>query len=192
MVGHLRPLLPYTAVAVVVMLASGLTMLLQLGLRTAPIGWHIMLTLGVVMAIIFGYVYWALYPKLRDRCRAADWPAAAQALNRIRQLVGDQSPAGRLHHHCRDVISLRRCMKIVGPRRATRSYTQKLVAAPEAVFPLLCPVREADWIAGWDPLLVVSGSGVAERDCVFTTAASPADAIWYITATSLTPVSSRC
>ena len=72
-------------------------------------------------------------------------------------------------------------MKIVEPRRATRSYTQKLVAAPEAVFPLLCPVREADWRAGWDPLLVVSGSGVAERDCVFTTAASPADAIWYIT-----------
>lgn len=79
--------LPYTAVAVVVMLASGLTMLLQLGLRTAPIGWHIMLTLGGVMAIIFVYVYRALYPRLRDRCRAADWPAAAQALNRIRQLV---------------------------------------------------------------------------------------------------------
>jgi len=79
--------LPYTAIAVVVMLASGLTMLLQTGLRTAPIGWHIMLTVGVVMAIIFGYVYGVLYPKLRDRCHAADWPAAAQALNKIRQLV---------------------------------------------------------------------------------------------------------
>jgi hypothetical protein len=45
----------------------------------------------------------------------------------------------------------------------------------------LCPVREADWIEGWDPLLVVSESGVAEADCVFTTAAEPADAIWYVT-----------
>lgn len=79
--------LPYTAIAVMVMLASGLTMLLQAGLRAAPIGWHIMLTLGVVMALIFGYVYAVLYPKLRDRCHAADWPAAAQALNKIRQLV---------------------------------------------------------------------------------------------------------
>jgi uncharacterized membrane protein len=79
--------LPYTAIAVVAMLASGLTVLLQTGLRLAPTGWHVMLTLGVVMMIIFGYVYGRLYPRLRDRCRAADWPAAAQALNRIRQLV---------------------------------------------------------------------------------------------------------
>ena len=79
--------LPYTAIAVVMMLASGLVMLLQTDLRLAPVGWHIMLTLGVLMSIIFGYVYGALYPKLRDRCRAADWAAAAQALNRIRQLV---------------------------------------------------------------------------------------------------------
>ena len=35
-------------------------------------------------------------------------------------------------------------MKIVAPNRATRAYTQTLVAPPEAVFPLLCPVREAD------------------------------------------------
>jgi uncharacterized membrane protein len=79
--------LPYTAIAVVVMLACGLAMLLQTGLRQAPIGWHIMMTLGVVMAVIFGYVYGVLYPKLRQRCHSADWPAAAWALNRIRQLV---------------------------------------------------------------------------------------------------------
>jgi hypothetical protein len=72
-------------------------------------------------------------------------------------------------------------MKIVTPTRAVHTYTQHLVAPPEAVFPLLCPVREADWIEGWDPLLVVSDSGVAERDCVFVTPAQAADAIWYIT-----------
>lgn len=72
-------------------------------------------------------------------------------------------------------------MKIVRPNRATRSFTQRLVATPSVVFPLLCPVREADWIEGWDPLLVVSASGVAEVDCVFTTSSAPMDAIWYIT-----------
>jgi hypothetical protein len=72
-------------------------------------------------------------------------------------------------------------MKITKPNRVTRSYTQRLVAAPSVVFPLLCPVREADWIEGWDPLSVVTHSGVAEPDCVFVTAAAPDNAIWYIT-----------
>lgn len=72
-------------------------------------------------------------------------------------------------------------MRIVPPHRVTRSYVQSLCAPPEAVFPLLCPVREADWIVGWDPPLVISSSGVAERDCVFVTRATPVDAVWYVT-----------
>jgi hypothetical protein len=72
-------------------------------------------------------------------------------------------------------------MQITQPVRAARTYTQRLVADPARVFPLLCPVLEADWIDGWDPLLVVSESGVAERDCVFVTAAEPNDAVWYVT-----------
>jgi hypothetical protein len=42
-------------------------------------------------------------------------------------------------------------------------------------------VREADWIEGWDPLLVVSVSGVAEPDCAFVTASLPSNALWYLT-----------
>ena len=72
-------------------------------------------------------------------------------------------------------------MNISKPRRAARTYVQHLVAAPDMVFPLLCPVREADWLEGWDPLLVLSQSGVAEPDCVFVTAGEPASAVWYIT-----------
>lgn len=72
-------------------------------------------------------------------------------------------------------------MKILKPVRATRTYVQQLVAKPSEVFPLLCPVREAEWIEGWDPPTVFSASGFAEVDCVFTTAADPIDAIWYVT-----------
>ncbi len=71
-------------------------------------------------------------------------------------------------------------MLIKPPVRASHSYVQTLLAPPEKVFPLLCPVRETDWIEGWDPLLVVSESGVAEPDCVFITSAELHDAIWYI------------
>jgi hypothetical protein len=72
-------------------------------------------------------------------------------------------------------------VKVVPANRVSRTYTQKLVGSPAAVFPLLCPVREADWIEGWDPLLVVSASGVAEPDCAFVTSSLPSNAIWYVT-----------
>jgi len=72
-------------------------------------------------------------------------------------------------------------MKVIPPTRATRTYTQSLAAPPDVVFPLLCPVREAEWIDGWDPLLVISASGIAEPDCVFITSAVPRDAVWYVT-----------
>jgi hypothetical protein len=72
-------------------------------------------------------------------------------------------------------------MNIRPPNRVTHTYTQQLVAPPAAVFPLLCPVREADWIDGWNPLLVLSHSGLAEPDCVFVTDSRPYDAVWFIT-----------
>jgi hypothetical protein len=55
-------------------------------------------------------------------------------------------------------------MRPVDSGRIIRSYTQHIEARPEDVFPLLCPVREADWLAGWmDGLeMVHSGSGLAE------------------------------
>jgi hypothetical protein len=72
-------------------------------------------------------------------------------------------------------------MNIVKPHRVTRCYTQSLIAPPEQVFPLLCPVRESEWVNGWHPRLVASNSGLAELDCVFVTAAGPQEAIWMIT-----------
>ncbi len=47
--------------------------------------------------------------------------------------------------------------------------TQHIRAEPEAIFPLLCPVREFDWIPTWDCDLVYTASGVAEEGCVFQT-----------------------
>ena len=70
------------------------------------------------------------------------------------------------------------------PVRVTRNFTQKLDGAPDEVLPLLCPVREVEWVPGWLPRLVLSASGVAERDCVFitpdTAAGAGAEAIWTI------------
>jgi hypothetical protein len=54
-------------------------------------------------------------------------------------------------------------------RRVTHEYIQTNAASPERVFPLLCPVREADWIPGWRYKLIYSESGVAELGCIFET-----------------------
>ena len=72
-------------------------------------------------------------------------------------------------------------MEVRRPNRVTRTYTQRLIAPPERVLPLLCPVREADWIEGWDPALVLSHSGLVEPDCVFVTATGARQSIWVVT-----------
>src|SRR3954468_23258671 len=72
-------------------------------------------------------------------------------------------------------------MNIAKPSRATHTYRQRLHAPPATVFPLLCPVREAEWAEGWMPELVISSSGLAERDCVFITPNEQNKAVWYIT-----------
>jgi hypothetical protein len=72
-------------------------------------------------------------------------------------------------------------VKIQPPVRVTRTYLQTLAGTPDEVFPLLCPVREAEWASGWDPRLVLSRSGFVEFDCVFTTEDSGREAVWIVT-----------
>ena len=50
------------------------------------------------------------------------------------------------------------------------------------VFPLLCPVRERDWIDGWDCKMIHSESGLIEKNCVFTTGHhSDIETVWHVT-----------
>lgn len=53
--------------------------------------------------------------------------------------------------------------------RTIKSYTMQLGARPDDIFPLLCPVREYDWIQPWQCEMVYSDSGKAELDCIFKT-----------------------
>jgi hypothetical protein len=65
-----------------------------------------------------------------------------------------------------------------------RSYVQHIEAPPEVIFPLLCPVREGEWLEGWAEICEViwSASGLAEPGCVFRTVeAGQPDTIWIIT-----------
>ena len=76
-------------------------------------------------------------------------------------------------------------MNITKPNRKKHSYVQQLKAEPEKVFPLLCPVLEAEWVPGWLPEIVISTSGVCEHECIFITPpempSEPESAIWIVT-----------
>ncbi|WP_230969239.1 CopD family protein [Nitrogeniibacter aestuarii] len=77
----------YVAIAVVLLIGSGLWMILRIGLSYAPHGWLAMMVLGLFMAGVFVFIYWRLYPRLVGHVSAGRWPDAAAALNDIRQLV---------------------------------------------------------------------------------------------------------
>ncbi len=72
-------------------------------------------------------------------------------------------------------------MKIVPPNSVSRNYTQSICRPPNEVFPMLCPVREAEWVNGWEPRVVVTESGLAEPGCIFVTPGLPQDAVWIMT-----------
>jgi len=71
-------------------------------------------------------------------------------------------------------------MQVEKPRRVRRSFTQHLCAPADTVFPLLCPVREMEWVNDWRPKLVITDSGVAEPGCIFVTPGIPEDALWLM------------
>jgi len=79
---------PWVWVSVAAILLSGMWTLLTVGFKQAPPFWHLMLTLGWLMAAIFVYVFALPYGQLKQAVATQNWPAGGQALGRIRQLVG--------------------------------------------------------------------------------------------------------
>jgi hypothetical protein len=62
------------------------------------------------------------------------------------------------------------------------NYSQKNDGTPDEVFPLLCPVREKEWIDGWEYEMIYSKSGLVEEGCVFTTPHHGSTVTtWYVT-----------
>lgn len=67
-------------------------------------------------------------------------------------------------------------------KRVKKSGTMSIQAAPAAVFPLLCPKREEEWIDGWAAKVIYSQSGVAELDAVFVLNKAPeGESCWVTT-----------
>ena len=52
-----------------------------------PLGWNIMLVLGLVMMLIFGHIYFAGFKKYKRAVAAGDWPLAAKAASMIHTMT---------------------------------------------------------------------------------------------------------
>jgi len=66
--------------------------------------------------------------------------------------------------------------------RKTLTFKQLNTGNIQEVFPLLCPVREVDWLDGWQYTMIHSASGLIEQDCVFTTPHhGKSETVWHVT-----------
>ena len=73
-------------VAIGVLLVSGLWMLLAVGMKNAPAGWHAMLGIGLLMFVLFGHIYFGPFRRLGQAVSAADWPDAGRRAGQIATL----------------------------------------------------------------------------------------------------------
>jgi uncharacterized membrane protein len=91
MAGSMRRFFVLVAVSVLVLLVTGFYMLGQaaktVGMAQLPVGWHVMLTLGLVMAAVFAWLYLGPFRKLQSAVAISDWSTAGQHLKRAAMLV---------------------------------------------------------------------------------------------------------
>ena len=83
--GIFRRFFAWVWAAVVLILLSGFTMMGQRA--TVPHSVLLMTVVGLVMAAIFIYVYFAPFVRLKEAVSAQDWKAVGAALGTIRRLV---------------------------------------------------------------------------------------------------------
>lgn len=80
---------PWVFLAVGLILASGFYMITQMGgFANVGLSIHLMLAIGLLMTLIFFYVVFSVFSKLRNHIAKEEWPSAGDALGRIRWLIG--------------------------------------------------------------------------------------------------------
>lgn len=74
-------------ISVGVLLLSGLAMLLGVGMKNAPLGWHLMFGIGLLMFALFGHLYFGPFRRLNEAVAAADWPGGGRCVGQIATLA---------------------------------------------------------------------------------------------------------
>jgi len=74
-------------IAIALLLLTGTGMLLAVGMKAAPMGWHVMLGIGLLMMLIFAHLYFAPFGRLKRAVAAADWPSGGKAMASMHPFV---------------------------------------------------------------------------------------------------------
>lgn len=73
--------------AIAVLLLTGLAMLMAAGMKNAPIGWHLMFGIGLLMFALFGHLYFGPFRRLKLAVGASDWPEGGRRVGQIATLA---------------------------------------------------------------------------------------------------------
>ena len=87
---------PWVWVSVVLLLVTGFWMMLSYfgGMTHAPVYVHTMMSLGIIMALLFAWLFHGPWLTFKRAVDAGDWAAAGAQLNRIRQIIAINLPLG--------------------------------------------------------------------------------------------------
>jgi uncharacterized membrane protein len=83
----LRRFFPIVIVSIVALLATGVWLLMQARGGRAPVGWHVMAGLGIVMMLIFGHIFFSPWRRLQRAVAMQEWPEGGKRMNQIALLV---------------------------------------------------------------------------------------------------------
>ena len=72
---------------IAILLLTGLVMLLGVGMKNAPIGWHLMLGIGIIMFALFGHLYFGPFRRLKNAVAAQDWVEGGRRVGQIATLA---------------------------------------------------------------------------------------------------------
>ena len=74
-------------VCIALLLATGSYWLASVGMKAAPLGWHLMLGAGLLMCLIFAHIYFGPFRRLKAAVLASDWPEGGRRAGQIATLV---------------------------------------------------------------------------------------------------------
>lgn len=69
--------------SIALLLLTGLVMLLGVGMKNAPIGWHAMLGIGLLMFALFGHLYFGPFRRLKLAVGESNWPEGGRRVGQI-------------------------------------------------------------------------------------------------------------
>ena len=81
---------------IAILLVTGLVMLLGVGMKNAPTGWHLMFGLGLLMFALFGHLYFGPFRRLKQAVSAADWAEGGRRTGQIATLAAVNLVLGAL------------------------------------------------------------------------------------------------